>query len=139
MTVGIYFFLAKWIIRDEHPELGKDRCCLLVPIKDNNAGKELSASTISRWVCTTIVDSHADIQNSRNLSGSVKAHEVRAVATSLQLSNKVDLHSVVKAGRWSSGGTFTSFYLRDLCPQADSLQRAGPIVAAGDIIRISSS
>ena len=67
-------------------------------------------------------DSHAAIQNSRNLSGSVKAHEVRAVATSLQLSNKVDLHSVMKAGRWSSGGTFTSFYLRDLCPQADSLQ-----------------
>ena len=60
------------------------------------------------------------------------------VATSLQLSNKVDLHSDMKAGRWSSGGTFTFFYLRDLCPQADSLQRAGPIVAAGDIIRISS-
>ena len=123
----------------EHPELRKDRRRLFVPIKDNNAGKELSASTISRWICTTIVDSHADIQNSRNLSGSVKAHEVRAVATSLQLFNKVDLHSVMKAGRWSSGGTFTSFYLRDLCPQADSLQRAGPIVAGGDIIRISSS
>ena len=104
----------------EHPELRKDRRRLFVPIKDNNAGKELSASTISRWICTTIVDSHAAIQNSRNLSGSVKAHEVRAVATSLQLFNKVDLHSVMKAGRWSSGGTFTSFYLRDLCPQADS-------------------
>ena len=123
----------------EHPELRKDRCRLFVPIKDNKAGKELSASTISRWICTTIVDSHAAIQNSRNLSGSVKAHEVRAVARSLQLFNKVDLHSVMKARRWSSGGTFTSFYLRDLCPQADSLQRAGPIVAAGDIIRISSS
>ena len=114
----------------EHPELRKDRR-LFVPIEDNNAGKELSASTISRWICTTIVDSHAAIQNSRNLSGSVKAHEVRAVATSLQLFNKVDLHSVMKAGRWSSGCTFTSFYLRDLYPQADSLQRAGPIVAAG--------
>ena len=123
----------------EHPELGKDKCCLFVPIKDNNAGKELSASTISRWICTTIVDAHAAVQNSGNLSGSVKAHKVRAVATSLQLSNKVDLHSVMKARRWSSGGTFTSFYLRDLCPQAHSLQRAGPIVAAGDIIRISSS
>ena len=89
----------------EHPELRKDRRRLFVPIKDNNAGKELSASTISRWICTTIVDSHAAIQNSRNLSGSVKA--------------------------------FTSFYLGDLFPQADSLQRAGPIVAAGDIIRIS--
>ena len=123
----------------EHPELRKDRRHLFVPIKDNNAGKELSASTISRWICTTIVDSHAAIQKCRNLSGSVKAHEVRAVATLLQLFNKVDLHSVMKAGRWSSGGTFTSFYLRDLCPQADSLQRAGPIVAAGDVRRISSS
>ena len=115
---------------------GKARVVL---IKDNNAGKELSASSISRWICTTIVDSHAAIQDSKNLSGSVKAHEVRAVATSLQLFNKVDLHAVLKAGRWSSGGTFTSFYLRDLCPQADSLQRAAPIVAAGDIVRISTS
>ena len=123
----------------QHPELRKDRRHLFVPIKDNNAGKELSAYTISRWICTTIVDFHAAIQNSRNLSGSVKAHELRAVATSLQPFNKVDLHSVMKAGRWSSGGTFTSFYLRDLCSQADSLQRAGPIVAAGDIVWISSS
>ena len=123
----------------EHPELRKDRRRLFVPNKDNNAGKELSASSISRWICTTIVDSHAAIQDSKNHSRSVKAHKVRAVATSLQLFNKVDLHSVMKAGRWSSGGIFTSFYLRDLCPQADSLQRAGPIVAAGDIIRISSS
>ena len=50
----------------------------------------------------------------------------RAVATSLQLFNKVDLQAVMKAERWSSGGTFTSFYLRDLCPQADSLRRTGP-------------
>ena len=67
----------------EHPELRKDRRRLFVPIKDNNARKELSASTIFRWIYTTIVDSHAAIQNSRNLSGSVKGHEVRAVATSL--------------------------------------------------------
>ena len=123
----------------EHPELRKDRRRLFVSFKDNNAGKELSASSISRWICTTIVDSYAAILDSKNLSGSVKAHKVRAVATSLQLFNKVDLHSVMKAGRWSRGGTFTSFYLRDLCPQADSLQRAGPIVAAGGIIRNSSS
>ena len=45
----------------EHPELGKDRRRPFVQFKDNNAGKELSASTISRWICTTIVDSHAAI------------------------------------------------------------------------------
>ena len=41
----------------EHPEVRKDRRRLFVPIKDNNAGKELSAPSISRWICTTIVDS----------------------------------------------------------------------------------
>ena len=34
----------------EHPEMGKDRSRLFAPIKDNNTGKELSASTISRWI-----------------------------------------------------------------------------------------
>ena len=98
----------------EHPELRKDRRCLCVPIKDNNAGKELSADSISGWICTTIVDSHAATQS---LSGSVKAHEVR-VATSLQLFNKVDLQSVMKAGRWSSGDTFTSSEISALRPTA---------------------
>ena len=96
----------------EHPELWKGRLCLFIPFKDNNAGKELSPASISRWICTTIVDAHASIQGSKNIPGTVKAHEVHAVATSLQLFKKVDLQAVMKAGRWSSGGTFTSFYLR---------------------------
>ena len=49
----------------EHPELRKDRRRLFVPIKDNNAGKELSAPSISRWICTTIVDSHAPFKTAR--------------------------------------------------------------------------
>ena len=73
-----------------------------------------------------------------NIPGKVKAHEVRAVATSLQLFNRVDLQAVMKAGRWSSECTFTSFYLRDLCPQADSIQETGPVVAAEEIVEISS-
>ena len=68
----------------------------------------------------------------------VKAHQVRAVATSLQLLNKVDLQAVMKAGRWPSGGTFTSFYLRDFCSQADSILKIGIVVAAGEIMEISS-
>ena len=112
----------------EHPDLRRGKRRLLIPIKDNNAGKELSAATISRWICTVIVDSHAACENSKTIS--VKAHKVRAVATSLQLFNKVDLQMVMKTGRWSSGGTFTSFYLRDLCPQVDTLRESGPLVAA---------
>ena len=105
----------------EHPELRKGRRHLFIPLFI--PFKELSAASISRWIFTTIVDFHASIQRNKNFAGKVKAHEVRAVATSLQLFNKADLQAVLKAGRWSSGGTFTSFYLRDLCPQAESIRR----------------
>ena len=43
----------------EHPELRKGRHCLFISIKDNNAWKDLLAATISRGICTTIVDSDA--------------------------------------------------------------------------------
>ena len=46
----------------EHPDLRKGRCRLFIPIKGNNAGRELSAATISRWICTTIEDSHASLK-----------------------------------------------------------------------------
>ena len=69
-------------------ELRKGRCCLFIPFKDNNGGKELNAASISLWICTTIVDSHASFQNGKGILGKVKAHEVRAVATSLQPFNK---------------------------------------------------
>ena len=131
-----YMYYHRYI--SKHPELRKGWCSLFILFKDNNAGKELSAALISRWICTTIVDSQASIQSSLNIPGKAKAHEVRAVATSFQLFNKVDLQTVMKAGRWSSGGTFTSFYLRDLCRHADSIRKTGLVVAAGEIVEISS-
>ena len=102
----------------EYPELRKGRRCLFIPSNDNNAG---NGASISRWICTTIVDSHASIQSSKNIPGKVKAHKVHAVATSLKLFNKVNLQAVMKAGRWSSGGPFTPS-LQDLCSQADSME-----------------
>ena len=62
------------------------------------------------------------------------AHEVCAVATSLQLFSKVDLQAVMEVRRWFSGGTFTSFYLQNLCPQADSIRKTGLVVAEGEIM-----
>ena len=37
----------------EHLELRKSGHLLFIPIKDNNAASELSAVTISRWICNT--------------------------------------------------------------------------------------
>ena len=114
-----------------HSELRKGRRHLFVPIKDSNARKEHSASTISRWICTTIiVDSFATLRKSKSIPGTVKAHEVHAVATSLQLFNKVDLQAVMKARRWSSGGTFIS----SNSETSDRIRKTGPVVAAGEIM-----
>ena len=59
------------------------------------------------------------------LPKSFKGHEVLLVATVL----KVDLWSILKAGRWLIWGTLNSFYLRDLCSQVDELQKVGHVVA----------
>ena len=72
----------------EHPQLRKGRRRLFIPFKDNNLGKELSAASIFHWICNTLVDSHATLQNSYSIPGKVKVHEVHAVATSLQLFTK---------------------------------------------------
>ena len=55
------------------------RCCLLIPIKDNNAGKELSAATISRGICDTIVNSHVTLGKSKSLPKKAKAQELPAI------------------------------------------------------------
>ena len=68
-------------------------------------------SKCASLVCTTIVDSPASTQISKNIRGKNKALEVHAVATSVQLFNKVDLQAVMKGGRWSSEGTFIFFYI----------------------------
>ena len=54
------------------------------------------------------------------------------------LFTKVDLQAVMKAGRWSSGGTFTFFL--PLRPLSASWQytKTRPVVAAGEIVEISS-
>ena len=49
------------------------------------------------------------------------------MATSLQLFNKVDLQAVMKAGRWSSEGTVTSFYRDPLVPLSLSFKKRGGV------------
>ena len=92
----------------EQPELKKDRRRLFVPIKDNNAVKELSASTISRSICTTIVDSHAAIQNSR-ICQSLRSKSGGNIVTTFQQGRPPFCHEGRKMVQW--------WYLHFLLPQ----------------------
>ena len=44
----------------------------------------------------------------------IKAHEVRAISTSLALVRGVALHKVLQAAYWHSQTTFINYYLRDI-------------------------
>ena len=58
----------------ECTELCKGQCRLFIPIKVNNVGKDLSATTISRLICDTILESHATLAKFKSLRKTVKAH-----------------------------------------------------------------
>ena len=64
----------------------------------------------------------------------VKAHEVRAMATSWAFFNNVPCTDIMQAAYWKGENTFSSFYLRSLVHQADDLYSLGPIVSAQQVI-----
>jgi hypothetical protein len=97
-------------------------------------GHEISSGTISRWICSTIIEAHQSLSDP--LPSGIKAHEVRAVAPSLRLFSKTPLNHIIEAGRWHSGGSFSNFYLRDLVSQENSIRSAGAIVAEGQVVSL---
>jgi hypothetical protein len=120
--------------RTKDPALRRGRRHFFIPLRDVTQGQEVSGTTISRWICSTITAAHR--AHSGRAPPGIKAHEVRAVATSLSLFFHTPLQQVLEAGRWHSGGSFTKFYLRDLLPQEGSIRAAGSVVAAGQVVSL---
>ena len=63
--------------------------------------------------------------------GTVRAHDIRGVSTSVAFHRNWSVSAVLDAATWSSGSVFTSFYLRDLQYEFQGLRSFGPFVAAG--------
>jgi hypothetical protein len=120
--------------RTTDPNIRKGRQHMFIPLKDVKPGHEIRSSTISRWICSTIINAHHSLSDP--LPSGIKAHEVRAVATSLRLFSKTPLSQILEAGRWHSGGSFSKFYLRDLVSQENSIRSAGSMVAAGQVVSL---
>ena len=71
---------------------------------------------------------------SRPEVGSVRAHEVRSVSTSVAFHRNWSVSSVLESATWSSSSVFSSFYLRDIQHEYDGILSLGPFVAAGSRI-----
>ena len=62
--------------------------------------------------------------------GSLRAHEVRSVSTSVAFHRNWSVSSVLESATWASSSVFSSFYLRDIQHEYDGLLSLGPFVAA---------
>ena len=66
--------------------------------------------------------------------GSLRAHEVCSVSTSVAFHRNWLVTSVLESATWASSSVFSSFYLRDIQHEYDGLLSLGPFVAAGSRI-----
>ena len=71
---------------------------------------------------------------SRPEVGSVRAHEIRSVSTSVASHRNWSVSSVLESATWSSSSVFSSSYLRDIQHEFDGMLSLGPFVAAGSRI-----
>ena len=67
----------------------------------------------------------------RHHVGSLRAHDVRRVSTSVAFHRNWSVSSVLESATWASSSVFSSFYLRDIQHEFDGLLSLGPFVAAG--------
>jgi hypothetical protein len=82
---------------------------------------DISAKTISSWICRTILLAYESSGEEFLNRHSVTAHEVRALASSWALFNSASISEVLLAGIWRCQDYFATFYLRSMSAQADSI------------------
>ena len=102
-------------------------------ISFSKVGKEIAQATLSRWIVKAISISLKENGNLPCNRATPRAHEVRAVATSLALLRSVSMENILRAAFWRNESTFSRFYLRDMTRSVDGRARL-PVVAAQQIL-----
>ena len=119
------------IYLDRTLSLAPSRCRLFV--SKSCPMRVMSKNVVSFFLREVI---HGD-EAARPEVGTVRAHDIRGVSTSVVLHRNWPVSVVLDAATWSSSLVFTSFYLRDLQHEFQGLQglrSLGPFVAAGSRI-----
>ncbi|CAG2244583.1 unnamed protein product [Mytilus edulis] len=110
---------------------------LFIPIKKGIS--DISAKTISTWICNTVILAYKSASSEVLVKHQVKAHEVRALASSWNIFNSSSMSEIMSAGFWRSDSAFYNHYLRSMPLHCDSLYSLGPLVAAQQVVFSSSS
>ena len=95
---------------------------------------EIKPATISTWLVKTVRYAYDSSNTETRNHFQVKAHHVRAMATSWSACRKVPVGNILSAAQWRAHNTFTHFYLMDMTTIEEDMCRIGPIVTAQSFI-----
>ena len=96
-------------------------------ISPRRHSRAMSKNAVSFFLCEVIAAAGA----ARPHVGSLRAHEIHSVSTSVAFHRNWSVASVLESATWASSSVFSSFYLRDIQHEYDGLLSLGPFVAAG--------
>ena len=93
---------------------------------------DIQRTHVSRWLVEVVKEAYtrADLE----YDDDIRAHELRAIASSWAYVNQVRLEDILAAASWRSSGVFQGSYLRDMSSIADGMATLGPIVAAQYVV-----
>ena len=118
---------------DRTKDLRSGRNRLFISFKSGYT-KDICKNTISSWLKKTIVTAYKLADKDTCQLVGVKAHDVRAMASSWALQRNVSMDNILTACQWKNHSTFTQFYLKDLTVIQEDMLRLGPLVAAQQLL-----
>ena len=118
-------------------DLRGDRTRLFLPIDQDR--QDISAQPISSWIRQVIRGAYDDLSTGGSSRIRIKAHEVRAVATSVALARNCAVKDIIASVAWRSDSVFARFYLRDMKGQQAELDRLGTVAAAQHLLPAGKS
>lgn len=105
---------------------------LFLSVKDPS--RPLSKAAISFFLKQLIRSAHENFPEHLGPTLRVKAHDVRAVATSLLWGRNKALSDVMAVAGWRTQSVFANHYLKSVHRIQGGLFSLGPVVAAGSVI-----
>lgn len=103
-------------------------------VSPSNNSKPLSKNALSFLLKETILQAHQAFPEELQQPLRVRAHDIRGIATSLNLCRNHSFNSILEAASWKTPSVFANHYLKDLERIEGDTFSLGPIVAAGDIV-----
>ena len=96
---------------------------------------EIARNTVSGWLKKVVLLAYELACKDTKSLYNVKAHQVRAMASSYAFHRNCSMEKILMACSWKHHTTFTQFYLRDLTfTDQEGMKKLGPLVVAKQLV-----